>query len=64
LLHAYPVLAEKEGELVAQFKYTVMILKGGTVVVSGLPLDLAKYKTENKITDEKIVALLAVSIDD
>lgn len=41
-----------------------MILKGGTVVVSGLPLDLAKYKTENKITDEKIVALLAVSIDD
>lgn len=63
LLHAYPVLAEKEGELVAQFKYTVMILKGGTVVVSGLPVDLAKYKTEHKIEDEKITALLATSMD-
>mmetsp|Transcript_54845 Transcript_54845/g.63068 ORF Transcript_54845/g.63068 Transcript_54845/m.63068 type:complete len:387 (-) Transcript_54845:216-1376(-) len=63
LLHAYPVLAEKEGELVAQFKYTVMILKGGTVVVSGLPVDLSKFKTEHKIEDEKITALLATSMD-
>jgi len=63
LLHAYPVLAEKEGELVAQFKYTVMILKGGTAVVAGLPLDLARYKTEHTIKDEKLQALLSTSMD-
>lgn len=49
LLNSYPVITEKKGELVAQFKITVMLLQGGTITISGLPVDLAKFKSENKI---------------
>jgi len=31
LLNPYPVLAEKTGEIVAHFKYTVLILKSSTM---------------------------------
>jgi methionine aminopeptidase len=51
LLNAYPVLTEKKGELVAQFKITVMILQGSTITITGLPIDLTKFKTENAIKD-------------
>merc|ERR1719213_885505 len=30
LLHEYPVTREREGEVLAQFKYTVLLLPGGT----------------------------------
>jgi len=51
LLNAYPVMTEKKGELVAQFKITVMILQGSTITITGLPIDLTKFKTENAIKD-------------
>jgi methionine aminopeptidase len=38
LLVPYPVLVEKAGVFVAQFKYTVMITKGKTTALTGLPL--------------------------
>merc|ERR1712190_520530 len=38
LLEEYPVLHEKLGEVVAQFKFTVLLLPGGTKKVTGLPL--------------------------
>jgi len=63
LFHPYPVLAEKTGEFVAQFKYTVVIMKNGSQILTGLPVDLALFKTENKIADEAIVKLLASSTD-
>jgi len=63
LFHPYPVLTEKTGEFVAQFKYTVAILKNGILVLSGLPLETEKFKSEHKITDEAIVKLLAESLD-
>lgn len=31
LLNPYPVLLEKPGEIVASFKYTVVIMPGGTI---------------------------------
>jgi hypothetical protein len=62
LLVPYPVLAEKPGNVVAQFKFTVMITKGKTTALTGLPLDEALFKTENSIKDEKILELLAVII--
>jgi hypothetical protein len=62
LLVPYPVLAEKPGNVVAQFKFTVMITKGKTTALTGLPLDEALFKTENSIKDEKILELLAVHI--
>jgi methionine aminopeptidase len=39
LLVPYPVLVEKSGTFVAQFKYTVMITKGKTTSLTGLPLE-------------------------
>merc|ERR1711972_1215511 len=39
LLEDYPVLKEKDGQFVAQFKFTVLLLPGGTKRITGLPLD-------------------------
>jgi len=60
LFHAYPVLTEKPGEFVAQFKYTVAILKNGVAVLAGLPLNVENYKSEHKIENEELVKLLSV----
>merc|ERR1712196_498213 len=38
LLEEYPVLKEKEKEIVAQFKFTALLLPGGTKRITGLPL--------------------------
>merc|ERR1712050_707032 len=38
LLDEYPVLKEKEKTFVAQFKFTVLLLPGGTKKITGLPL--------------------------
>jgi len=63
LLHPYPVLTEKAGEVVAHFKYTVLILKGTTIAITGLPIDQNVYKTDKKITDEAILKLLNTPMD-
>lgn len=61
LVEPYPVYYEKEGEFVAEFKYTVLLLPNGTTKITGLPLDLEVYNSENKITDENINKLLSQS---
>ena len=38
LLHLYPVLTEKEGVVVAHFKFTILMLPSGPSKVTGLPL--------------------------
>merc|ERR1712048_408009 len=38
LLDDYPVVKEKEMQFVAQFKFTVLLLPGGTKKITGLPL--------------------------
>ena len=55
LLVPYPVLTEKAGTVVAQFKITAMITKGKTTALTGLPLDESLFKTDNSIKDEKIL---------
>ena len=42
LLHPYPILHEKPGEFVAQFKYTVLLLPGGTKKVTGIDFGQAE----------------------
>merc|ERR1712107_221077 len=43
LLEEYPILQEKAGQFVAQFKFTLLLLPGGTKRITGLPLgDLEK----------------------
>jgi len=58
----HPVLQEKSGVHVAQFKYTVLVLASGLLQVTGLPFEAENYNTECKIEDKEIVDLLSTSI--
>lgn len=58
LIEPFPVLHEKEGELVAQFKFTVLLMPTRSHKITGLPIDTSAYKTEHKIEDESILKLL------
>merc|ERR1712241_938564 len=54
LLDEYPVLKEKEGEVVAQFKFTLLLLPGGTKKITGLPLgDLEKRVTSACVVQDE-----------
>ena len=64
LLEGYPVLTEKPGDIVAQFKFTIMILKNKTVKIAGLDLDESQFSTENTITKKETQDLLAVRFRD
>merc|ERR1712061_769281 len=63
LLEEYPVLKEKEGSFVAQFKFTVLLLPGGTKKITGLPLgDLEKQVVSAcSVEDEDMKKLLSSS---
>jgi len=55
LLTKFPILFEKPGDLVAQFKYTVLIMPSGVVnVTTGLPLEVAQaiFESDKKLTPE------------
>jgi len=62
LMEPYPVYYEKEGELVAEFKFTVLIMPNNTMKITGLPVDLDSYQTDNTITDEAVKGLLQMSL--
>merc|ERR1719263_1169053 len=61
LLHEYPVLKEKEDARVAQFKFTVLLLPGGTKKITGLPLNEAQVASTLSIQDEELKKLIASS---
>merc|ERR1712087_116567 len=63
LLEEYPVLTEKSGEIIAQFKFTLLLLPGGTKQITGLPLgNLEKQVvSSNKVENEEMVKLLSKS---
>jgi curved DNA binding protein len=62
LVHPYPVLSEKKGEFVAQFKYTIAVLNEGPWLIAGNFLDLTRFNSEYKVTNENILKLLEVSL--
>lgn len=61
LIEPFTVLWEREGELVAQFKFTVLLMPNGPMKITGLPFQQELYKSELSIKDEGIQALLASS---
>lgn len=61
LVEPYPVYQEKEGEFVAEFKFTLLLMPNGQMKITGLPIDLDAYESEYKITDNAIKQLLASS---
>jgi len=58
LLHPYPVLFERAGDVVVHVKFTVLLLPNGTVKVTGLPS--APTRTEVELDDDT-KAILALS---
>lgn len=59
LIMPYPVLTEKNGEFVAQFKATVAVLPRSTVVLAGgKAIDCSKFNSDKSITDEGVKTLL------
>lgn len=58
LLHAYPVLCEREGAKVAHFKATVLVLSTGTIKITGLALPEGKFTSDKKV-DEETAGVLA-----
>eukprot|EP00928_Gymnodinium_smaydae_P074339 TRINITY_DN573_c0_g1_i1.p1 TRINITY_DN573_c0_g1~~TRINITY_DN573_c0_g1_i1.p1 ORF type:complete len:408 (-),score=150.78 TRINITY_DN573_c0_g1_i1:95-1240(-) len=61
LLEEYPVLKEKDGETVAQFKFTVLLLPGGTKKITGMPFQGERFATEQEIKDEELKKLISSS---
>merc|ERR1719460_2188225 len=61
LLEEYPVLKEREREFIAQFKFTLLLLPGGTKKITGLPLgDMeAQVASSHSVQDEALKKLLA-----
>lgn len=60
MLIPYPVLAEKQGEIVAQFKATVVVQPRSTAVIAGAtPIDLSRYQSEHSVQNADLQALLA-----
>jgi len=61
-IQQYPVMCERSGEIVAQFKFTALILPTGTEIISGLlPLE-EKITSEKAVSSEEYKALLAQSL--
>jgi len=59
LLNPFPVLQDKPGEFVAQFKATVVIMPQKTVVIAGgAETDLSHIKSDKEVTDEDLKNLL------
>ncbi|PVD35986.1 hypothetical protein C0Q70_02956 [Pomacea canaliculata] len=61
LMQPFTVLYEREGEFVAQFKVTVILMPNGPLKITGLPFEPEAYQTEYKIEDEDVKTLLAAS---
>ena len=61
LIMGYPVLSEKAGEFVAQFKATVVVQPKSTAILCGGRALHGEdgIKSEHKIKDEELVKLLA-----
>ena len=60
MLVAYPVLVEKPGEVVAQFKTTVAVLPRSTTILAGnRAFDASKFDSDKSIQKEEVKALLA-----
>merc|ERR1712205_152164 len=63
LLEEYPILKERDGQFVAQFKFTVLLLPGGTKKITGMALGDAEkqFVSSLAIKDEELIKLLKTS---
>uniref|UniRef100_A0A2I3H822 Peptidase M24 domain-containing protein n=1 Tax=Nomascus leucogenys TaxID=61853 RepID=A0A2I3H822_NOMLE len=61
LLQPFNVLYEKEGEFVAQFKFTVLLMPSGPMWITSGPFQPDLYKSEMEVQDAEVKTLLQSS---
>ncbi|XP_014749584.1 PREDICTED: proliferation-associated protein 2G4 [Sturnus vulgaris] len=61
LLQPFNVLYEKEGEFVAQFKFTVLLMPNGPMRITSGPFEPELYKSDLDVQDGELKALLQSS---
>lgn len=61
LIEPFQVLYEKDGEHVAQFKFTVLLMPNGPHRITGLNFEEELYKSEHSVEDAEIQKLLKTS---
>ena len=63
LLEPYNVLWDKEGEFVAQFKFTLLLMPNGPIrITQGPAFDMDIVESENSVQNEDIKTILASSV--
>jgi len=62
LVEPYPVYHDKDGEFVAEFKFTLLLMPNGQLKITGFPLDPDHYESEYKIQDQDIKQLLTSTV--
>ncbi|PAV71751.1 hypothetical protein WR25_04400 [Diploscapter pachys] len=62
LLKPYQVLYENAGDLVAQFKSTVLVMPNGLLKITGIPLDYSLLDTDAKLKDPALIATLSTNL--
>jgi methionine aminopeptidase len=59
LLTGYPVLVEKPGEIVAQFKCTIAVLPKSTIILAGdVQVPVERFETDKKVNDVELISIL------
>jgi len=61
ILEPFQVLFEREGEYVAQFKFTVLLMPNGPLKITGADFDVDQCTTDKKIENDEILSLLKTS---
>jgi curved DNA binding protein len=61
LLEALHVYTEREGEFVAQFQFTVLVLSNSSLRITGLPFDEQLYVPDHKVENSAVKEVLATS---
>lgn len=61
LLQPFSVLHDKEGEFVAQFKFTVLLMANGSHRITSGPFDPELYKSDHEVQDPQLKTLLQSS---
>ncbi|KAL4711726.1 hypothetical protein ACJJTC_003493 [Scirpophaga incertulas] len=58
LIEPFQVLYERPGEIVAQFKFTALLLPSGTHRITGIPFEKSQCKSDRSIKDPELNSLL------
>jgi curved DNA binding protein len=62
LVEPYHVLTERDGELVAQFRTTVLLMPNGNLKITSGGFDAAQFSSEFNITSDEMKQVLATSL--